>query len=37
MWQFFAGESPEDIAEDYGLTEDEVLAAIRVPSRRDAT
>ncbi|MGH4020534.1 MAG: DUF433 domain-containing protein [Pseudonocardiaceae bacterium] len=36
MRQFLAGERPEDIAEDYDLTEDEVLAAIRVLSRRDA-
>lgn len=33
--QFLAGERPEDIAEDYDLTEDEVLAAIRVLSLRD--
>ena len=32
MRQFLAGERPEDIASDYGLTEDEVLAAVRVLS-----
>jgi uncharacterized protein (DUF433 family) len=37
MRQFLAGEKPEDIASDYDLTEDEVLAAIRVLSgHRDA-
>ncbi|MGH3872009.1 MAG: DUF433 domain-containing protein [Pseudonocardiaceae bacterium] len=37
MRQFLAGEKPEDIASDYDLTEDEVLAAIRVLSGyRDA-
>lgn len=37
MRQFLAGERPEDIASDYDLTEDEVLAAIRVLSGyRDA-
>ncbi len=36
MRQFLAGERPEDIAADYDLTEAEVLAAIRVLSRRDA-
>ena len=37
MRQVLAGEKPEDIASDYDLTEDEVLAAIRVLSgHRDA-
>jgi len=37
MRQFLVGERPEDIASDYDLTEDEVLAAIRVLSgHRDA-
>jgi uncharacterized protein (DUF433 family) len=37
MRQFLAGEKPEDIASAYDLTEDEVLAAIRVLSgHRDA-
>jgi uncharacterized protein (DUF433 family) len=36
MRQFLAGERPEDIAADYELTEDEVLAVIRVLSRRGA-
>ncbi|MGH3930318.1 MAG: DUF433 domain-containing protein, partial [Pseudonocardiaceae bacterium] len=37
MRQFLAGGRPEDIASDYDLTEDEVLAVIRVLSgHRDA-
>ncbi len=37
MREFLAGERPEDVAEDYGLTLDEVYAAIRVLSgHRDA-
>jgi uncharacterized protein (DUF433 family) len=37
MRQFLTGERPEDIASDYDLTEDEMLAVIRVLSgHRDA-